>query len=286
MSYRIILFLAVFSFHGTLDAQPYIDVVSTFAQWSPDKGLVRRSHNKNVVDRQNVSLNMPFILKDSSIILIGSNLDLWNVGADTVDTVGLTGLGGSATFIKPFNKKWTGVFTLIARWNGNESFQLNNAGQVGGALLLSYKKLPTLKYRFGLYYNKEFFGNFVVPFAGIEWNINSKNIIYGVLPGSLTWEHKMNDRFFYGLNFRAITTSYRNHPASSKQFIRIDDNQLNGFADVYFSKRIVLAVEVGHSLVRQIRMGETGSKIKYTHKNKMNDNLFFKVGMAFRFRTA
>ena len=80
---------------------------------------------------------------------------------------------------------------------------------MGGVLLAGYTKNTNLKYKFGVYVNNEFFGVFVMPLAGIDWRINDRNNLFGILPGRLTFELKLNNNFYAGANFRAITNSYR-----------------------------------------------------------------------------
>lgn len=49
----------------------------------------------------------------------------------------------------------------------------------------------------------EVFGLFVMPLAGSDWRINERNILFDILPGNLTFEHKINKQFYYGACFRA-----------------------------------------------------------------------------------
>jgi hypothetical protein len=107
--------------------------------------------------------------------------------------------------------------------NGSETFGFKDNNQAGGAVLLTYKKHPDLKYKFGLFYNREFFGNFFVPLAGIDWKINNRLQLFGVLPGNLVLERKVSRRFL----LRRFLP--RRHPHLTamgfEKFLRIDDNQ-------------------------------------------------------------
>ncbi|MBK8521472.1 MAG: hypothetical protein IPL54_11610 [Chitinophagaceae bacterium] len=124
--------------------------------------------------------------------------------------------------------------------------------QVGGAFIISNTRNENLTWKLGIYVNNELFGLFVMPLSGIDWRINARNNLFGILPGNLTYEHKINDHFYYGANFRAITNSY----AKSNSYWRIDENQLGLYLDTYFNKNLVLNIEAGHSLFRKIRTGE------------------------------
>jgi hypothetical protein len=128
--------------------------------------------------------------------------------------------------------------------------------QIGGAFVLNNKRNDNLTWKLGLYVN---------------------NDLFGVLPGNLTYEHKINEHFYYGANFRAITNSYGN----TNGYWRIDENQLGIYLDTYFNKNFVLNIEAGHSLLRKIR---TGAKDVFKFDANVNDNFYAKASFAYRVR--
>jgi hypothetical protein len=77
------------------------------------------------------------------------------------------------------------VLTIVPRWNGEQLFAANIS--YGGA---AAARKPDQKFRFGVYANAEFFGLFVIPLLGCDWRIDSRNYLFGILPGRLTFEHE------------------------------------------------------------------------------------------------
>jgi len=141
-----------------------------------------------------------------------------------------------------------------------------------------------LIYKFGTYLNKEYFGVFFMPLMGIDWKIDEKNDVFGVLPGNLTYQHRLSSRTAYGGAFRAQTNSYYR---SQGNYTRVDENQLGGFFDLYVTPNIIFNTEAGHSLFRKIRTNATAncltSSCNLKHNDyKVNDNLYFKLSMAYR----
>jgi len=143
--------------------------------------------------------------------------------------------------------------------------------------------------KFGIYYNKEFFGNYFMPLAGIDWQINDKNTLFGVLPGNFVFEHKVSKSFRYGSAFRALTNSYRlettdpcgNGDCTGQNYLRIDDNQLGAYADTYLSKRIVLSAESGYTILRRYRFGFKGESI-HQKTDYYCDNFYFRASLVYR----
>lgn len=286
---KIITILLLLTFYKA-KSQPYLDIAYLKFQHSPSAGLWSRNNTTNKFNFFNAGMNIPFqFKKDSSVLVVSMAAELWNV-----EIKGITNMPGSfqslivpLTYVKPLSQKWTLSITGIARWNGTNKELFRNSFQKGGALLATYKKKKDLHFKFGFYYNSEFSGRFIVPLAGIDWKINNKNNLFGVLPGNLVYEHKLNTHFYWGLAFKAITNSYISQniiSSSSQKFLRVDDNQLSLFIDNYLSKKLVLTTEIGHSALRKFRLGIRDASTKYFYEAKMNDDLLFKISFSYRVR--
>ena len=278
--YLLILSIAILliMLSGKMIAQPYLDIVSLKYSNSPNAGVINRNRNDVSIYYYNLSTNLPLQFKNKKDALIFSPfVETWSVQLKNNNRQNYYGIALPVSLSKTIaHSKWTILLTGIARMN-DSIISSKSKMQVGGAFILSNKRTEKLTWKLGLYINGEFFGVFVMPLAGIDWKINQRNTLFGVLPGNLTYEHKINKRFYYGANFRAITNSY----ATANGYWRMDENQLGIYLDSYFSKNILLNIEAGHSLFRKIRTGIKGiSKFD----EKVNDNLYFKISFSYRVR--
>lgn len=291
-SYRLGLLIIVLLISVTLYSQPYLDIFQTKYVYSPDAGIHKQSNIRNTFSFMNAQLNLPLIFKkDSSMLVFNPILENWqvNVASQPYLPNAVTSLALPLYFIKPLSQKWSITITPTLRWNGSgHPLFKKEFLQLGGFSLLSFKKRPNLSYRFGIYYNSEFSGPFFMLLAGIDWKINSKNNLFGVLPGMITFEHKAADWLYYGATFRAITNSYayalQGTLTPRTPFIRIDENQLGFFAAAYIKKRIVLQAEAGHSIIRKFRFGLKDAPEKYSNTEKTRDNLYVSATLAYRMR--
>ncbi len=271
------------------NAQPYIDIVN--ARWLQTK--LPGSHSNVVgISYNNISATLPLQLKDSKdAFILSPYYENWNLSLADSGSYNVRGWVMPVSFLKNIsNSKWAILPTLIIRSNKELYKAAPGSLQYGAAIIASYKHKANLTYKFGLYYNKEFFGNFFMPLAGIDWRINDKNNLFGVLPGNMMWEHKVTKSFYYGVTFRAITNSYRiasnryGLPADTKTYLRIDDNHLSAFADLYLSKSIVINAEAGHSISRKLRFGVAEKSSSRSRVIYHKDNLFLKASIAYRLR--
>lgn len=273
-------------------AQPYLDIFQSKYVISPDAGFHNKENIRNTFTFINGQLNLPFVFKrDSSMLVFNPILENWQLNMSSQPDLpnNIHSLSLPLYFIKPISVKWSITITPIIRWNGyGNSIIKKDFLQFGGFSFLSYKIRPNLSYRFGLYYNSEFSGPFIMLLAGIDWQIDKKNNLFGVLPGMITYEHKATDWLYYGATFRAITNSYlvsrTTNLISKKTFVRIDENQLGLFAAAYIKKRVAITTEAGHSILRKLRLGEIRGSEKFNATDKTRNNLYISATLAYRMR--
>lgn len=261
-----------------ITAQPYLDIVNLKYTNSPNAGLINQNKNDIKIKYFSLGTNLPLLFKNKKDALIFSPyVEEWSSKINNNKRQRYFSAALPVSFSKtlPYTR-WGYLLTGIVRMNDSS---INEKGriQVGGAFIVNYKRNQNLTWKLGIYLNNELFGVFVMPLAGIDWRINKRNNLFGVLPGNLTYEHKLNEHFYYGANFRAITNSY----ATSVGYWRIDENQLGIYLDTYLNKNFVLNIEAGHSMFRKIRTGEKHiSKIDLN----VNDNYYFKLTFSYRVR--
>jgi len=274
-----------------LFAQPCLDIVKFNYSYSPRSGL---GNNPIPLESHfyNIGVTVPIELKkDGDAFLLNPFFDhnQGNVSTRDFDVVSQGVLLGFLK--KDIFKNWNLLSSFILRRNKRAENKINDPWQYGGVILATWKRNQFASLKFGIYYNKEFFGNYFIPLIGIDWKINEKNNLFGVLPGNLSFEHKVSETFYYGSTFRALTNSYRlptidpcfSGDCSAKNYLRIDDNQFGVFSDVYFSKKLVLNAEIGYTILRWYRFGFKGKDI-HLRTDYKNDNFYFRTSLAYRLR--
>ncbi|MBK8953779.1 MAG: hypothetical protein IPM85_17680 [Chitinophagaceae bacterium] len=214
-------------------------------------------------------------------LLLSPYFENWQFDSASVNNVlpGVKSLVMPVGLLMPLNNpKWTLALNAMVRTNGEQLF-VKKTFQAGGAVFLSYEKAEGKKFRFGVYVNEDFFGLFLMPLLGADWRMNEKNYFFGLLPGRFTWEHKFSKSFYGGITFRALTNSYR---LRNGNFLRIDDNQLSSYLDLYPSKNICITFEPGYGIMRKLRTGS--ERRKYHTNNNWGDGFFIKLSAAYRIR--
>lgn len=176
---------------------------------------------------------------------------------------------------------WNTSFTYIPKVNSFSPVHIgDNTMQHGGAIIVSHSVNNHFKYSVGAYYNREFFGNYFLPLLGIEWKAAPKLHVFGLLPNDLTADYKINKYLHTGLVYKGVTTSFRYKPASTADYLRIEEGQLKLFTDLYISKTLVLNLEGGVIVARSYELKNKDSNPQ--HKFDVRESSIFKIGIYYR----
>jgi hypothetical protein len=275
----IVLFMFCLVTSAGLSAQPYFDAASLHYINSPAKKLNGSKNNPSAINYISAQAGLPFKM-DKDILLFNPFFEQYDllIKPET-GTTQLKSVGLPISFLKQWkNEAWKTAFVFIPRINAGLEAIDKNDYQFGGAILMIYKKKENLKYKFGAYYNSEFFGPFFIPLLGIDWNVNDHLNLFGVLPGNLALEYKISSIFYGGINFKSITNSYRFDRLS---YLKVSDNYLKLFLDCYLVKKFVITLEAGHSVLRKYKTGNPNQP--FVQQNYGN-GLLFKAGLSYRIR--
>ena len=284
---KIILLSFITLIKAVLYSQPYLDLVKLNYTYSPLNGV----NDKKSPLQSNfftADVTLPIELKKGGDAIIINPFFTNNTGEVSTTDFHVTSKALLVGFLKKdIFPNWNLLSSFIVRRNTEVDIETDDNWQYGGVILATWKKNEDVSFKFGMYYNKEFFGNYFMALVGLDWKIDSKNNLFGVLPGYMIFEHKVASKFYYGFAFHAFTNSYREQiidPLSGgSNYLRIDDNPLGIYADTYLSKKIVLSAEAGYTILRRYRYGYKYDDIHFKTDYK-NDNFYVKASLAYRLR--
>ena len=278
------------SFKGI--SQPYVDIVNTSAQslQSNYKDVLK---SKNTTTNYFLNLTIPLVLDSQNTFIIrfyGENLQ------STIKNDFYTQTNNLYSAILPVglqhetkNKKWKFIGLLMPKLSADFKSSVSSYDfQLGAYGLATYIINKKLKVKAGLFYNKEFFGNFFVPLFSIDWDATDRLKLYGILPTTYRIEYAiLKQKLYAGLAFKSYTRSYRLSD-NNHDYVKNAELQAKAFVDVYIKKKFVLFTEFGRT--------NNYSPLAYLYETKtplnappiytgIQDAFFFNVGLALRIRT-
>jgi hypothetical protein len=263
-------------------SQPYLDLLNIHGQQSRIWDKNRNDSLYTGVGYFSAEASVPFRLKKDLLAFSPAWTEISLEGNHT-EPLSVRSISLPAAYIRQWkNDKQKTSFVFITRSNHKTSQRISSDNlQFGGAIVHSFIRKPGLVLKFGAYYNSEFFGPFVLPLAGIDWTVNEKLNIFGVLPGSMNLEFIISKHFHAGLAFRSYTNSYL---TAGKSYLRVNDNHLKAVFDFYPFENILIGIEAGHSILRKYKTGirEGGNKDEY--ELDLKDGYLLKIALAYRLR--
>jgi hypothetical protein len=272
-------------------SQPYIDILNIKGQKFRSSAYQNDSQQKQKINEMEGNLFIPLVMKKNDAIVTGGRFDIYDISNNRLTGSIYSILLQVGYISNPVNGNWNALFMLlpkIASSSNNKIF--HNDMQLGGVVLITYKKTDRLKYKAGIYYNREFFGNFFIPLIGIDYRISNKVNLFGVMPSNLALEVKLSNKIYSGFSYSSITSSYRAVFENQKTYIRNGDrfwghNQFKYFFIYSLYKKVTVFSEAGLTYGRKFELYNSNHrKIQNELYTKSYDGPFINAGLAYRVR--
>jgi len=222
-----------------------------------------------------VNAFIPKVLKNGNTVFMRAHYEKLEMQKDALsaDFSSITLPIGMQVQLKNPKVKFTGL--IIPKIAGADlGAEFSDVFQIGAYSLFTVTESEKFRYKFGLYYNREFFGNFFVPLVGVDWKVTDRFSVFGTLPQSFKASYSIvPSRLNAGLAFRSMTRSFRGE--DNNTFVRYNELQFKTFFDFYLSKKNVVFVEGGYFLGKTPLLYNNADT-----KNPINSDLL-KEGKAF-----
>lgn len=241
-------------------------------------------------------VNAPIVLNKKSTLLTGIRGNTWKMiyspeqnWPETYYSLGLT-LG----YNHKFDEKKSFLFILLPRLNSDYRNINSNALQLGFFTTYSKRSSEKFLWKVGMYFNTEFFGPFVVPLFGLNWDVSPKLSITGDLPIYAKIKYNVRNNFSTGVGYIALVSSYRLSGEFNDAYTSRYAIEPYVFAEVKFLKQLYFNGKLGYTMGRKYpiyakddRLDLQLSFIKFgddrTQLNpEIQENFFFELGLAFR----
>ena len=255
-------------------AQQWVDLANVSWNTSPFNA------NQNTTDKWNLNtfnfdLKAPVVLNDNDVFIFGLGYQQ-NIISNDNSVNGDNSLKFSSSLLQigwehKWNDKSKMMFVSMTRLNSDFKFVDFSHFQQGGLALGTTSRSENFDWKYGLYYNAEFFGPMFVPLFGFNWAINEKWRFKLVIPVNLELSYMPSDKFRTGLRFDGVNASYRtnlNTDMNWQDGFHIDkaDNNAWAFAEFNLGKNIWIHAKAGYSILRKYRIYQN------------SDQMYMKIG--------
>lgn len=292
MSIRFIIIL--FCFSSGLYAQPFFDLLRFNVNIIPKEG--------SQYTEQRLQVNFPFNPNGKHKLIMGfeGRKASFNYKGNAFDTNGIPEIIDLSPTAYPLydyslylacnyniNEKWDSYLRLIPRWRYQGENNSNDSFQAGFLSISSYKKSNRLEYKFGIYYNKEEFGNFIIPLLGVDYHINDRWRLYLLAPSYSRVQYSLvPEKWFTGLAHFSPISSYKG-PFQESDYVRNDQILIYGFLEKDFMKNSSLILQVGYSAKNTFLTNDFTDPYNMSLESvesSFSNAFYASLGFAIRFR--
>jgi hypothetical protein len=276
---------------ATLSAQPYTDVLTIQHQYHAPTQYKQDSMGKRSLHHFAADVLMPISLKNGSYILGGGQYSDFRfrtegtTSSDSIYRYGVFELRCGALYQWRSAKDKT-LLLAIPKWSSDKPLLRSEAFQMGFVMLHTHIVNEDFSYKFGLYYNREFFGNYFVPLIGLEWQIKDDLLLYGVLPGNLQLYKTFSPALSVTLSYLSPSGSFLS--GSDGNYIRIAEDLppyviLSAELNWLVREPLVLKLSVGHSFWRHFgEYDQSDIPVSSDDFSDYRDGILLKAGVVVR----
>lgn len=291
MNIRFFIFCLCIS--GGLYAQPFFDLIRFNVNIIPIE--------KSQYFEQRLQINFPINPDGKHKIILGFegrkasfNLDNENANTFAPDALDLSPITNPLYDYSFYlacnykiNEKWESYLRLTPRWRYQGENNSDDSFQPGFLSISSYKKSNRLQYKFGVYYNKEEFGNFIIPLLGVDYHISDRWRLYLIAPSYSRIQYSLvPKKWFTGLAHFSPISSYKG-PFQESDYVRNDQILIYGFLERDFMKNSSLILQMGYTAKHKFTTYNVNDPFNsglQTYEAFYSNTFYASLGVAIRFR--
>ena len=167
--------------------------------------------------------------------------------------------------------------------------------QIGGMFLLFKDRNEKFFWQFGMFYNQDTYGPFIMPLLGFDWRITEKDYFAVLLPAYIIYERKLSTKFYTGFELELSGETFRlGGSAYENSYIsQLGENKLTFmteprlFLDYYILPHLVLYLRTGMRLFHMYEhytIDDFRVQVPEYVEGKLKENFYMEAGIAIRFR--
>jgi len=296
LKYRT-FFLLFFNIVILLNAQESIDLLTISGRYGIPQDLEQDFPGKATETGLLINLKVPVVFSESTIWYSEITYTRFNVNygqpmpEEMASPIAVNGFILQTGLVQKIDETRK-IHLLVAPRFMSDFY---NAGsdnwQFGGVGLFEKRFHDRLIMRFGVLYNQEFFGPFVVPLVYLDWKFGNKWSISGLLPIYGKLNYHANERLTVGLSEFGLITSYRlGKPGYQGDYIERKSIDMALFGRYRLFGNFHLEGRAGFALSREYGQYEADQKVDFRISlfsfgdDRVGKNVLFNDGPIFNLR--
>ena len=286
---RLLLLSAILFSAFLTSAQSYIDLARFHYATTPLNEFDSIPGSTNI-EEFGADITLPIKLNDNNAILTGLYLEQIKTKLHPLsDFTKVSTINVKVGFNRNHSEKWNGTYVLLPKLSSDFKKISGKDFQIGGLVLMKYKKSEYFKYHLGVYINNDLHGPLISPLLGLYYKSpNDKFEANFTLPIWADVNYKLANWLNAGINFAATTRTY--NLGNNDSYLMKISNEIFGYLQFNIKKSIILQTKTGYSLGRSYESYNSDDNVDFdiygitAGDNRTLINPSFKNGLIFRIR--
>lgn len=160
-------------------------------------------------------------------------------------------------------------------------------------LRFGFRQNKALKYGVALTYTDNYSGRFLLPLPDIDWTINKKLGLTGILPARISLKYKLSNAQSLGITTSITGSMYRLNEPGKGQYIHLRQSSGGVIYDLKLGQRWNLNLIAGHTFSQRLETFNMDQKVSLNNFGKINDrvsnvsyqknSVIFQGGISYQF---
>jgi hypothetical protein len=243
---------------ATLSAQSFIDILTIGGVVGVPSSYQEPLNGKATESNLLVNIKLPIKFNEKTIWYNDFTYSGFNVTNDIdvrpteyLAALRMHGIILQTGIVQKINERNGFQLLAVPRYMSDFKGSDSKSWQLGAIALFEHRNHERLLTRYGVLYNQELFGPLLVPLFYLDWQLNDKWSITGLVPINLKVSYKVNESLTAGFSHFGFITTYR----LGQEEFKTDYIERNSIDEALFARwntsgNIFLEVRVGYSLSR------------------------------------
>jgi hypothetical protein len=256
---------------ATLSAQSFIDILTLGGVVGMPSAYQQPLNGKATESNLLVNLKLPIKFNEKTIWYNDFAYSGFNVTNDIdvrpteyLTAMRMHGIILQTGIVQKINDRNGFQLLAVPRYMSDFKGGDSKSWQLGAIALFEHRNHDRLLTRYGVLYNQELFGPLLVPLFYLDWQLNDRWSITGLVPINLKVSYKVNESLTAGFSHFGFITTYR----LGQEEFKTDYIERNSIDEALFARwnthgNFFIETRIGYSLSRVYEQYNADEKMDF-----------------------
>lgn len=138
---------------------------------------------------------------------------------------------------------------------------------------IGFRPSKSFSYGITLAYISNYSGKFLLPLPDIDWTINNKLSLTGIIPARASLKYKLSEIQSLGITASINASMYRLNDEAENQYLHLQQSSAGLIYDLKLTRRWKLNLIAGHTFLQRLETFNLNQQVSFDGFTKLNDRV-------------